>query len=129
MGLSILKSAGRFTVVGGLITVLHIAVATFLVEKTGVSSVTANSAAFVIANVTSYLLHTHWSFAASPSFRSGQRFLVVSLIGFVLTAFLSGTVQWLGLPYWIGIGLVVTIVPANNFLLHRFWTYANEKSL
>ncbi len=123
MNLLLPRLVGRFTVAGIGITALHVVVVTALIELTGLQSVTANIIAFMVANAASYSLHTRWSFAVSPSLRSGQRFFVVSVIGFLLSGSISGGAQWLELPYEVGTVLVVTIVPTVNFLLHRFWTY------
>jgi len=113
----------RFGVSGIIATGIHVAVATSLIYLLHASQVSANGMAFVIANVSSYLLNTLWSFGATPGRDSYLRFLAVSLLGLVLTLGISAGAQALGAGYWAGLAAILSVVPAVTFVLHRAWTY------
>ncbi|KAI3592647.1 hypothetical protein D9X30_2384 [Cupriavidus sp. U2] len=113
----------RFGVSGVIATGIHVAVATPLIYLLHASQVSANGVAFVVANIASYLLNTLWSFGATPSRDSYVRFLIVSLLGLGLTLAISAGAQALGLGYWAGLAVILSVVPAVTFVLHRAWTY------
>jgi putative flippase GtrA len=113
----------RFGVSGIIATGIHVAVATFLIYLFHASQVSANGIAFIIANVGSYLLNTLWSFGSTPGRDSYLRFLLVSLLGFLLTLGISRTAEILGAGYWVGLACILSVVPPVTFVLHRSWTY------
>lgn len=113
----------RFGVSGIIATGIHVAVATPLIYLLHATQVSANGAAFVIANIGSYLLNTQWSFGATPGRDSYLRFLFVSLLGLLLTLGISKTADLLGMGYWAGLACVLLMVPPVTFVLHRRWTY------
>ncbi|KWR89527.1 GtrA family protein [Cupriavidus sp. IDO] len=113
----------RFGVSGIVATGIHVAVATPLIYLLHASQVSANGVAFVIANIGSYLLNTLWSFGATPGRDSYLRFLLVSLLGLLLTLGISRTTDMLGAGYWAGLACILSVVPPVTFVLHRSWTY------
>lgn len=113
----------RFGVSGVVATGVHVAIATTLINGFSASQVTANGAAFVCANVCSYLLNALWSFSAKPGRANFLRFYAVSLLGLALTLAISWLAQTLGLSYWTGLAAILSVVPPLTFVLHRFWTF------
>lgn len=123
LALPIVKRALRFGTTGVMLTFLHAAIATGLIEGAAVGPVPANITAFVLATLVSYLVNTYWSFSQKPGAGSLARFIIVALCGLLVTTCVSGFAEWLGLPYGIGIMGVVVTVPLVTFPLHAFWTY------
>lgn len=116
-------SLWRFGVVGLLATALHIALVSLLVETRVCEAVAANGLAFIGANLSGYVANTRWSFAQRLSFASWQRYLLVSLAGWLLSMLIAALVQRAGGHYLLGVALVVSVVPVANFLGHRLYTY------
>jgi putative flippase GtrA len=100
-----------------------IVVASALLEAGGYAAGEANGIAFMVATLASYWLNTILTFAAPLRFGSFLRFALVATIGLILTVAIASAIEGAGYHYLIGIGLVVTIVPALTFVLHVVWTY------
>lgn len=115
--------ASRFAWVGVGVTILHVAVATWLITAQGLSQVSANGLAFVTATLVSYIANTLWSFNHNLHAQSLLRFTSVSLAGLLITLCISAVAESLGTHYLAGIAAVVLIVPVFSFLMHRAWTY------
>ncbi len=121
--MSLAVQAPRFALVGIAVTALHTVLATLLITVWGRHPVTANAIAFTAATLASYLANTLWTFGRRPHQRSLARFVGVSLAGLVLTVILSGSAEAMGLPFYVGLGAVVCVVPVASFVMHRRWTY------
>jgi len=117
------REAWRFAVVGIGSTVLHIAVASALIEVARYTAGEANGIAFMIATLASYWLNTRWTFHAPLALGSLSRFLLVAVFGLILTVGIASAIEKVGYHYLVGISLVVTIVPALTFWIHTLWTY------
>jgi len=118
-----LIQALRFGVVGVFVTTLHVLVSMGLILVVNLSPTGANGIAFVTATMASYVGNTRWSFGKALQQYSLLRFTGVSLIGLVVTLGLATVAEAAGLPYYMGIVIVVLVVPGLSFFLHRFWTY------
>jgi putative flippase GtrA len=112
-----------FCAVGVLATTVHVVVAAMLITKAGRPAALANAAAFCMATGVSYGLNSWLTFARPFSRRTLLRFGTVALAGLGLSTLISGTAQWFGMHYLIGIAAVVLSVPPLTFLAHRDWTY------
>ena len=121
----LLRQAGRFVVTGVLATALHAltVVAMVTLMTPAPSQVVANGAAFVLANVFSYVTNSLWSFAAPLHGKNYAKFLAVSGIGFVGTLLVAWVAEGLGLTPAAGIALVVCVMTPISFTLHRSWTF------
>lgn len=113
----------RFGVVGVFVTMLHVLVSMGLILIANVPPIGANGIAFVTATMASYVGNTRWSFGKALRQHSLMRFTSVSLIGLAVTLGLATVAEAAGLPYYLGIAIVVLVVPGLSFFLHRFWTY------
>lgn len=82
----------------------------------------ANGVAFIIANLTSYVTNTCWSFEARMKLGNWGRF-VVSLVAWVLTIIIALALAESGYHYLPGIALVIAMFPALTFVAHQKFTY------
>jgi putative flippase GtrA len=96
----------RFTAAGLAATAIHAASAWVLIAV-GLGAGWGNALATVIAAVASYLMHTLWSFSATPAPGNALRFVVVVATGSPNLSILAA----------------VIIVPPLSFILHNVWTY------
>lgn len=128
----LIAQAIRFGLVGGVATLVHVAMFSGLIELSGMAPLLANLAAFCTAVGVSFLGHYHWTFADKAMFhrkvprvgRAMRRFLIVSLIGLALNSLVVYVVtDLLALSYWYAVVLMVTAVPGVVFLLSRFWAF------
>lgn len=119
-------SALRFGIVGLVATLIHVASATALISLAGFHPALSNGLAFVFANTFSYGINTLWSFETSLSGRIWRRFVIVSLVAWLLTVSIAWAVQLAGGHYLLGITCVVVFVSILTFTAHRRWTYAGR---
>lgn len=123
VGRDSVRRVWRFAVSGLLVTCLHAIIAASLIETVLPRPALANGFAFVVATLASYLINTFWSFSRSPAPGNLLRFLAVAVVGLLVAMAVSGVAAAYGLPYWLGILCVISVVPPGTFLLHTFWTY------
>jgi putative flippase GtrA len=116
----------KFTVVGVSIAVFYYFSAVLLVDRGGLQPAFANSIVFMTSAVLSYALQTLWTFESRFTMRNAIRFVVVLLVGVVVSWGTSTAVAALGWPYRVGVIIVLFLIPALNFLLHHLWTYAES---
>jgi len=115
----------RFAITGVGATLLHVSVASYLIEFKALWPAIANGCAFITATIFSYLINTFWSFSASANLKNATRFWVTSILGFCLSIGLSSLADGLGLHYMVGIAMVVAAVPLMSFVIHSTWTFKN----
>ncbi|MEM5328133.1 GtrA family protein [Paraburkholderia sp. JHI2823] len=111
----------RFGIAGLIATGVHVLIAWSVFSWLVRDSTVANVAAFLIANIVSYLLQTLWSFSSRPTVARFLRFATVSIAGFLaatLIPLLCGR-QTIWLPTFA----VVICIPALSYFLHARWTY------
>ena len=97
-----------------------------MVDRGGLQPALANSIVFMASAVLSYALQTLWTFESRFTMRNAIRFVVVLLVGVVVSWGTSTAVAALGWPYRVGVIIVLFLIPALNFLLHHLWTYAES---
>lgn len=128
----LVAQAMRFGAVGGVGTLVHVAMFSGLIELFDVAPLLANLAAFCTAVGVSFFGHYHWTFADKETFhrevprvgKAMRRFLIVSLIGLSLNSLVVYIVDGiLGWSYWYAVVLMITAVPGIVFLLSRFWAF------
>ncbi|WP_185984513.1 GtrA family protein [Aureimonas mangrovi] len=112
----------RFLTSGVLATLVHIAVASAMAVS-GFNATASNSAAFVCANVVSYLANCLWTFEATVSARNAVRFACISLGLFTVILGVSLAVDAFGLHPFVAIALISVLVPALSFAAHNLWTF------
>ena len=118
----------RFLLIGGLATLVHVAVFTGLVEWLAVSAVLAAVPAFLSAMLFSYGGNHKWTFAADAAHHVQlPRFAAVSLAGLAINVgIMHLVVNVLGLWYGYALMAVVLMVPGITFALNRRWTFGTR---
>lgn len=121
--MNLTASAGRFALVGVAATLIHAMVAMGLIERWALHPGAANGAAFVVANLASYVANTCWSFKARMRLHNWGRFVVVSFAAWVLTVAIASAVAEAGGHYLLGIALVIALIPVLTYVAHQKYTY------
>lgn len=117
----------RFGVTGLAATIIHVAVATWLIAQLGVLPYVANPIAFLTATSFSYASNTLWSFSSQLSRRTLWPYVCVSTLSCLATAGISAAAAAAQWDYRIGILLVILVVTPVNFAMHNLWTYRHSK--
>jgi putative flippase GtrA len=119
----------RFASVGLVATVVHVAIVFFLVEWMDVDPVLSSLPAFFTAVSAAFFLNRNWTFSSTQSKNDQfRRYLIVALGGMLLNlVIMYVTVHIAHGPYFVGISLVVAIVPIVSFVLQRKWTFGRLK--
>lgn len=125
----ITRQGGTFAVVGGVATLVHVALALAVREGLGLSPLSANLAGYCAAVGVSYLGNARLTFRR-PTRNRAQfgRFLAVSLAALALNQTLVYLlVEKAGWPFWLALGPVVVIVPALSFVLSKLWAFRSSR--
>jgi putative flippase GtrA len=118
----------RYGVSGGAAALLYSLVYWGLVSGLSVKPIVANAAAWVAALVSSYLLHSRWSFrgaARDPGSRRSQiRFLCINLAGLALNSFWVWlAVDAMGLDVRAPLLPILFVTPWLMFYASRRWAF------
>lgn len=124
------EQALRFAAVGAAASATHVAIALTLIERAGLPILTANGLAFTVAVLVSYIGNHSWTFTRVGHHEQHlPRFIAISLAGLTLNqAIVFTTVTWAGLPYLVGILIVIAVVPVLTFGLSRAWAFVDFRS-
>jgi putative flippase GtrA len=116
----------RFSLVGALATLVHIAVFVGLVEYASQRPVNASIPAFILATLFSYGANRTLTFEARGAHRAQlPKYALVALAGLGLNVLITYLlVDVLSYGYGAALALVVLTVPSMTFLLNRHWTFA-----
>ena len=118
----------KFGVVGVFATLIHVVIASYLIEGSFQISVPmANIVAFLVATTFSYIGNTKWSFSDHFNRGNASRFAVTASVGCLCAYCLSWLADTMGFHYLIGIGLIVLCIPVLTFLSHYYWTYQKSQ--
>jgi putative flippase GtrA len=122
----------RFGMVGGAATLTHAGVYYYLVAGKLLTPLLANFAAYAVAFSVSFIGHRHWTFGDARKDRRNNyaifRFLSVSLSGLAInSAAVLLLVNFLRLPEWTPLIVIVGMTPIFTFLLNRFWVFYTLK--
>ena len=127
---ALLTKVRRFAVVGVLATLIHVAVFGLLVDILGWNAPTAATGiAFVTATIFSYFSNYRWTFGSPGRHRRFMpRFFTVTTSLFLLNLLIMhASVVWFGWHHWVGLGIVIAVIPGSSFLLNTFWAFASGK--
>jgi putative flippase GtrA len=121
-----LVSMVKYFVVGGLGTITHLSLLYATVEYLSFEPLVGSSVVFIWVVIQSYLLNKNWTFENNSKHTSTlPRYLVVSGIGFLSNLLLMYLmINVLELWYMLAQILTVTVIPAMNFLLNKYWTFS-----
>jgi putative flippase GtrA len=118
----------RFTIVGTVATLLHLAVVWLLIEWLQLPPLSANSLAFFAAFAVSFIGHYYWTFRRTNSPQAAiQRFFLVSITAFSVNTVVLAALISAGLfaPSTAAV-FVAFIMPAATFLGSRLWAFRPE---
>jgi putative flippase GtrA len=117
---------GRFSIVGGLNTLVDLAVFLLLVKLFSVPLVPANLLAFAVALANSYLLNRLWTFhdsATATSLGTISRFVLFNICGALLATAALALLAALGLPVLAAKLLAIAVSMAWNYLTMRHFVF------
>lgn len=118
----------RFGLVGVFVTLVNFAVYWAGIKLFALDPNLTWAIGFVVAFMIGYQLQSKWSFAGHGAERKalvhGSRYLIVALIGFAFNSlWVWLCVQWLMLPTWSPLPLVLFVTPLLVFMLNRVWVF------
>lgn len=120
-----LRILAKFSAVGVLATLLHLAISLNLVHFVGVPAQRANLIAFGFALVVSFVGNYFWTFRSSRSyFASIVRFAAVSGTGYFASAAIIATLARLSsLPPEVQLIAAAAAFPVISYIASRLWIY------
>ncbi|MGF1484058.1 MAG: GtrA family protein [Opitutales bacterium] len=115
----------RFAAIGGVATLVHFLTYAAMLELAGLPPLIANTVAFGVAFVVSFVGHRWITFRCRRNFlQSLPRFFSLALAGFGLNQLLVYlSVYPLGLGEYPGAIAAVVVVPVFTFMLSRLWVF------
>jgi putative flippase GtrA len=124
---ALLQQIARFAGVGGIATLVHVALGLLIARHFAVPVLLANTIAFMAAVGVSYLGNHGWTFARIGRHdKHFPRFLLVSFTGLALNQLIVYAAVYVGgFDYVYGLAVVVVVVPALSVLMSRHWAFAD----
>ena len=120
-----LHQIARFGTVGVIATGVHGLALYILVENALLNPLVANSFAFLLAVIVSYVGHYRWTYNAnSKHIHTFAKFFILASSGFVMNALIMEvTANIIGLHYLIGFTIIVLTVPVATYVIGRHWVF------
>ena len=118
----------RFTIAGGIATVIYSLVYSPLAGYGVTSEQVANFLGYLAAMASGYVLHSRWSFRGHGASvgATTRRFFLVSLVSYVVNTFwvwlLTDDAMLAG-PWWWPLLPVLFVTPLVTFALNRLWVF------
>ncbi|MGX6443425.1 GtrA family protein [Neobacillus sp. K501] len=113
-----------YSFVGFICTLIYFISVFIFVELFDKDPVYGSTMAFMIMTVFSFLLNIKYTFGGYFTFNKLFRFIIVSIIGFILNFGIMYTVcEVLSFHYSIGELVTILVIPLVNFTLNNFWTF------
>lgn len=112
-----------FCLIGLVNTAINFAVAIFLIERFASSQVTANSVAFLVANIASYCANSKWNFKTRMTVSRYGRFLLSSLSVIGLVLVLSAIADWYRIHYLWTLATLTVLSPVMSFVMVRYFAF------
>jgi putative flippase GtrA len=121
----------RFSIIGGLATLVHVLILLALVETLSYDPVFSTPLAFCVAVFVSYFGNFKWTFAAKDrAIARFPKFVVIQFVGLGMnTAIMYAVYDLARLDYRIGVAFAVVVVPVVVFVLQRIWTFSGRTSI
>lgn len=114
----------KYSLVGFISVGVYFLSVFILIEKYQWDPVIGSGAAFIIMTAVSFLINMRYTFKSSFTHQKLVRFLLVSLVGFMLNLLLIFfAVHILSFHYFIGELVTVLVIPLVNFILNNYWTF------
>ena len=122
----LLKRVGKFILTGFLATIIHILVAIWLIESRNIHPSISNFVAFTLATFIAYTVNSIWTFNHKLTSQNLTRYIMVSIFCCILAVGISQFVYMLKFHYFVGIGLIVTLMPWISFYCHQKLTFKKD---
>lgn len=89
----------------------------------------AATIAYVLGGSWTYFFNRNWSFESGAAHRkAAPRYALTYLAGYFITiGILAIGYRWIGMQHFISQLIAICITAIVNFLLLRFWVFANAK--
>lgn len=110
----------------GVVALVVYTAAVALVVETGGSPIVGVVAGFVVGTTVSFYGNVRWVFKTAASAAAWSRFVITTSIGLALNVALAWLLTRWGVHYLVMTVIIFAIVPAFNYLGHRFWTFAES---
>ncbi|MDK9689835.1 GtrA family protein [Azospira sp.] len=120
----------RFSIVGAVAAIIHIAVVWVLIERVLFPPLEANLIAFLSAFGFAFCGHYRWTFQkpGHPG-QAMRRYFVISAVAFVLnTLLLAGFLKTGWLPPSVSAIVAALVIPVVTFLASRLWGFRVNQS-
>lgn len=118
----------KFSLVGGIGTLVNIAILYLLTEKAGVYYIISAIFSFIVAMTNNFILNKIWTFKEKIKLDVGKKYLqfgLVSITALIVNLFfLYIFTEFLGIYYIISQILAIGIALIINFLGNKIWTFA-----
>jgi len=125
---NVIKEFVKFGVVGGIGTLVNLAILYLLTEKAGVYYMISAILSFIVAMSSNFILNKLWTFKENIKLEIGKKYLQFGLVSFsallVNLFFLYIFTEVLGIYYIISQVLAIGIALIINFLGNKIWTFS-----
>ena len=116
----------KFCCVGVVNTAIHASIVIGLVELIGAGSTLANTAAFFVANLFSYVCNAHLTFRSNISIGQYLRFLSSSLAVLVSTVTIAALGEVTGVHYLWTTAFLIVASPLFAFLMVKRFAFGSR---
>lgn len=116
----------KFGLVGVVNTLIHGLLLFVAVETLQAGPLLGNLLAFLVANVSSYLMNSYWTFKALPTLPLYGKFLLGSLFALCLTLIIASLFEFFELHYGLGFACIVLTVPPLNYWMLKRWAFVEQ---
>ena len=124
---NVIKEFVKFGIIGGIGTLVNIAILYLLTEKAGVYYLISAIFSFIVAVSGNFILNKIWTFKESVKLEIGKKYLQFGLVGIsallVNLFFLYVFTEIFGIYYIISQILAIGIALIINFLGNKIWTF------
>jgi putative flippase GtrA len=118
---------GRFGVVGAISTLLYLGASELAVRWFGLPVEVANTLSIFLSGAWGYVGHYYVTFRADTAHGTGlARFLLLFVLGYVVSSAIVFLNQRLGLPPESGTITASIVLPVMNFILMQLWVFARH---
>jgi dolichol-phosphate mannosyltransferase len=125
---NVIKEFFKFAIVGGLGTLVNIAILYLLTEKAGVYYMFSAIFSFIIAMTSNFILNKVWTFKENIKLNAGKKYLQFGLVSvsalLVNLLFLYLFTEIFGIYYIISQILAIGLALIINFLGNKIWTFS-----
>jgi len=115
----------RYGFIGGVSTLIHLAIAFLWLYYATSSILMANMIGFIIAFIFSYSIQSLYVFVHPLSYAKAFKYFIVQFGALLLSILISNTLSEFS-PYFKTV-IVIAIMPLITFLIHKGWTFSHQQ--